>query len=392
MTQPSMILGFHPILKTDFVRAEGSTLYDSQGRAFLDLESGVWCTCLGHSHRRITEVMQRQAGHVMHLGFRYLSPVVEEAAASLLDLAGLGGGRCVFLASGSEAVNLALNLARLVTHKTRFVCLEPTFLSSYGEGANQSAGHWTQVERDASSPDPNTNWDQVAAFVLEPGSACGSIQFPSESLVSSVADQVHRRGGLVVVDEVVTGFGRSGQWFGFNHFGIQPDVVAVGKGLGNGYPVSAVLVSPKVAEAVEAAGLHYVQSHQNDPLGCAVALEVISIIRDEGLIGRSRDMGRTLLDQLTAISPLYPAIREVRGKGLMVGVELHERLKAGLVFERMLDRGFLIGCSPGYNLIRFMPALTIQAHEIQALIENLEQVLTEVGKGHDSPSLGQAVE
>jgi acetylornithine aminotransferase len=329
----------------------------------------------------------------MHLGFRYLSPVVEEAAASLLDLTGMAGGRCVFLASGSEAVNLALNLARLVTHKTRFVCLEPTFLSSYGEGASQSPSHWTLVERDAGGPDRAMDWGPVAAFVLEPGSACGSIQFPSEALVSGMAGEVHRHGGLVVVDEVVTGFGRSGQWFGFNHFGIQPDVVAVGKGLGNGYPVSAVIVSAKVAEAVEAAGLHYVQSHQNDPLGCAVALEVIHTLRDEGLIARSRDVGRTLLDQLTAIGPLYPAIREVRGRGLMVAVEFHERLKAGLVFERMLDRGFLVGCSPGYNAMRFMPALTIQPREIQALIDNLEQVLTEIGKGYDSPgSLGRYAE
>jgi acetylornithine/N-succinyldiaminopimelate aminotransferase len=393
MIQPNMILGCHPILKTDFVRAEGSTIYDSQGRGFLDLESGVWCTCLGHSHPRIMEAIRRQAGQVTHLGFRYLSPVIEEAAANLLDLTGMAGGKCLFLTSGSEAVNLALNLAKIATHKTRLVCLEPTFLSSYGEGANQSASHWTQVERDASSPGPNTNWDQVAAFVLEPGSACGSIQFPSKALVSGMADLVHRHGGLVVVDEVVTGFGRSGQWFGFNHFGIHPDIVAVGKGLGNGYPVSAVIVSPRVAEAVEAAGLHYIQSHQNDPLGCAVALEVVRTLSDEGLINRSRDVGRALLDQLTAIGPLYPAIRAVRGKGLMVAVEFHERLKAGLVFARMLARGFLVGCSPGYNVIRFMPALTIQPQEIQALIGNLEQVLTEIGKGYDSPgSLGQAIE
>jgi acetylornithine/N-succinyldiaminopimelate aminotransferase len=392
MTRPNTIMKCHPILKTDFVRAEGCFVYDSKGRAFLDCESGVWCTCLGHSHPRITEVLHHQAGQVMHLGFRYASPVIEEAAAALLDLAGMTDGRCLFLASGSEAVNLALRFARLVTHRNRLVCMEPTFLSSYGEGADQSGSLWTHIERDAASFDSAVAWDQVAAFVLEPGSACGSIQFPPEGLVSQIAGKVHQHDGLVVVDEVVTGFGRSGQWFGFNHFGVQPDIVAVGKGFGNGYPVSAVIVSRKVAEAVEATGLHYVQSHQNDPLGCAVGLEVIHTLRDEHLIDRSRDVGKAWLAELTAIAPLYPSIREVRGRGLMVAVEFHKRIQAGLVFERMLDLGILVGCSPAYNLIRFMPPLTISEQEIRCLTEGLEQVLTEIGKGYDSDAGNRVIE
>ena len=372
------ILKCHPILKTDFVRAEGSTVYDSEGRGFLDCESGVWCTGLGHNHPRVTEVLHRQAGQIMHLGFRYQSSVTEEAAAELLDLAGLPGGKCVFLASGSEAVNLALHLARIATRKTRFVCLDPTFLASYGEGADQSGSLWTHVDRDATGPDPIMDWDPVAAFVLEPGSGCGSIHFPSEGLVGRIADKVQGYGGLVVVDEVVTGFGRSGEWFGFNHFDIQPDIVAVGKGVGNGYPVSAVLVSREVAKAVEAADLHYIQSHQNDPLGCAVCLEVIRTLREEGLIDRSRDMGRTLLDGLIGLQTRCPAIKEVRGKGLMVAVELHEQIVVGRIFDRMLDRGFLIGCSPTFNLVRFMPPLTISEQEIDRLLHALEEVLHEV--------------
>ncbi len=374
------ILKLHPVLKHDFVRAEGSTLYDAEARGFLDCESGVWCTCLGHGHPRITEVLHRQAGQIMHLGFRYQSSITEKAAAELLDLAGLAGGRCVFLTSGSEAVNLALHLARVATHKTRFVCLDPTFLASYGEGADQSGSLWTHVERDATGLDPIMDWDQVAAFVLEPGSACGSVQFPSEGLVGRIADKVRRYGGLVVVDEVVTGLGRAGAWFGFNHFDIQPDIVAVGKGLGNGYPVSAVLVSRDVAQAVEAANLHYIQSHQNDPLGCAVALEVIHTLRDEGLIDRSHDVGRTLLDRLTALQTRCPAIKEVRGKGLMVAVEVHEQIAVDRIFDRMLDRGFLIGCSPSFNVIRFMPPLTISEQEIDRLLQALEEVLHEVSE------------
>jgi len=378
MSLRDLILRCHPILKTDFIRSEGSTIYDAEGKGFLDCESGVWCMGLGHSHLRITEVLHRQAGQLMHLGFRYQSPVTEEAAAELLDLAGLPGGKCVFLTSGSEAVNLALHLARIATHKTRFVCLGPTFLASYGEGADRSGSQWTHVDRDATGLDPIMDWDPVAALVLEPGSACGSIRFPSEGLVGRIADKVHTYGGLVVVDEVVTGFGRSGAWFGFNHFDIRPDIVAVGKGMGNGYPVSAVLVSREVAKAVEAADLHYIQSHQNDPLGCAVALEVIHILREEGLIDRSREVGHILLDRLSTLQTCCPAIKEVRGKGLMVAVELHEQISVNQVFDRMLDSGFLIGCSPSFNLVRFMPPLTISQQEIDRLLQALEEVLCEV--------------
>lgn len=371
------ILKCHPVLKTDFVRAEGCTLYDAQGRGFLDWESGVWCTGLGHGHPRITEALSRQAGQVMHLGLRYQSPVTEEAAAELLALAGLAGGRAVFLTSGSEAVNLALHLARLATHKTRFVCLDPTFLASYGEGAGQAGSHWTHVDRDATGLDPTMDWDPVSAFVLEPGSACGSVQFPSEGLVGRIADKVQGRGGLVVVDDVVTGLGRSGQWFGFNHFDTRPDIIALGKGLGNGYPVSAVLASHQVAQAVEAAAPHYIQSHQNDPLGCAVALEVVHTLREEGLVDRSRRVGQVLLDKLTALQTRCPALREVRGRGLMVAAELHEPIAADQVFDRMLDLGFLIGCSPSFHLVRFMPPLNIPIQEVDRLLDALEAVLHE---------------
>jgi len=379
------ILQLHPVLKADFVRAEGSTLYDSQGRGFLDWESGVWCTGLGHGHPRITEVLHRQAGRLMHLGFRYQSPVTEEAAAELLDLAGLAGGRCVFLTSGSEAVNLALHLARPATRKTRFVCLDPTFLASYGQGADQSGTRCTHVDRDATGLDPVMDWDPVSAFVLEPGSACGSVQFPCEGLVGRIADRVQGRGGLVVVDEVVTGLGRSGEWFGFNHFDVRPDIVALGKGLGNGYPVSAVLVSQQVARALSATDLHYIQSHQNDPLGCAVALEVVRTLRQEGLVERSRQVGRLLLDRLTDLQTRCPALKEVRGRGLMVAAELQERIAADRVFDRMLDRGFLIGCSPTFNLVRFMPPLNVPLQEIDRLLDGLEAVLHEVAGSAQGP-------
>jgi acetylornithine aminotransferase len=225
-------------------------------------------------------------------------------------------------------------------------------------------------------------FDQVAAFVLEPGSASGTIRFPSERLVDSLVEGVRRNSGLVVVDEVTTGMGRTGQWYGFNHYRLQPDIVVCGKGLGNGYPVSAVAMRGNVAKKLEEDGFHYVQSHQNDPLGCAVAKEVINVIRDEELIQRSSSLGALLLNRLRAMKDHYEAIRDVRGRGLMIGIELSDRVTRSVnsthVHQKMLEKGLLVGHNPRRNIIRFLPPLTIEESEIAHLMTHLQQVFEEM--------------
>ena len=192
---------------------------------------------------------------------------------------------------------------------------------------------------------------------------------------------VRTQDGLIVVDEVTTGVGRTGAWYGFNHYGIEPHIVALGKGLGNGYPVSAVAMSAKIAADLQEGGYRYAQSHQNDPLGCAVAHEVLATIMEEDLIARSDELGTKLRSELERLGESFRLVKEVRGRGLMVAMELEDgagNSPARLVYQRLLDQAFLVGLKPEANLLRFYPPLIVSEGEIVRLIAGLEGILEAV--------------
>lgn len=352
-------------------------LTDNTGKTYLDCESGVWSTCLGYNHPDINRVLTRQCAQLMHMSYRFGCEVVNRTAQDLLEVTGLKGGKCVFLTSGSEAVHLAMRLAQAATRRNRWLVLEPSYLAAYGEGDSRHSQNWIVVERDAIDLDDTIPWNEIAGFVFEPGSAAGRVVFPETSLVAKIVQRIHDHGGVVIAEEVTTGMGRTGEWFACNHYNLQPDIVAVGKGLGSGYPVSAVAVNTTLSQAIENTGLHYVQSHQNDPLGCAVASEVIRVLKQDNLIAQGKSQGRLLRDQLLMLKSKYPLIKDVRGKGLMCAVEFHTRIQAGDIFESMLEHGILVGCNPENNLIRFMPPLVIGTEEIERIVSHLGEVIVE---------------
>lgn len=372
----SNILQLHPMLDITMEHGEGCVLTDTNGKTYLDCESGVWSLSLGHNHPAVNRVLTQQSKQLTHIGYRFGADVIKHAANALLDITSLAGGKCVFLTSGSEAVHLAMRLAQVATKRNRWVVLDPSYLAAYGEGDVTQSQRWFVVDRDADDLDPNIAWDQVAGFVFEPGSAAGRVVFPPTELINRIVHRVHEHGGLVIAEEVTTGMGRTGAWFGYNHYTIQPDLVAVGKGLGNGYPVSAVAASSSVCQAIESTGLHYVQSHQNDPLGCAIALVVIQTLGEEERIFHSQNLGRQLRDRLLSLQKKHASIKDVRGKGLMCAVEFHKAISAGTVFEQLIERGLIVGCNPDFNLIRLMPPLVLQPKDLESIICKLKEVLT----------------
>jgi len=378
------ILRCHEITKTDFVRGEGCALYDAQGRRYLDLESGTWCACLGHSHPRIADVIARHAAQLTHLGLRYPNDLAEEAAARALELLGMDGGACTFLSSGSEAVELGARVARQVTGRSLLLSFSDSYLAAYGSAGGREEGGWWLLDPQAGAGMPLSDrlgsvpFDHLAGFVLEPGgSGSAFVRFPDPRLVEAIATRVQQAGGLLVVDEVTTGLGRTGEWFGYQHVDVRPDIVALGKGLGNGYPISAVAMTGDVAARLQASGLHYVQSHQNDPLGCAVATEVIAVIAEDGLVARARDLGAHFLDGLTRLAATRPGVQEARGRGLLLGLELqpHAARTAAWVYRELLRRGYLVGYHPAGHLVRFDPPLTIAVEEVDGLLECLADIL-----------------
>ncbi|WP_291566358.1 MULTISPECIES: aminotransferase class III-fold pyridoxal phosphate-dependent enzyme [unclassified Clostridium] len=284
-------------------------------------------------------------------------------------------GKCIFLSSGSEAVEFAVQIAKRIIKQPVFITLSDSYLSAYGSAGRRSSDEWycfdwSRCHKCNNLEQCNLNCeylnkipiDRIGALIFEPGNASGLVKLPPEQLITTLENMVKQQ-GLIIIDEVITGIGRTGEWYGFEHYNIKPDIVAIGKGLGNGYPVSAVVMSQKVAENLETNGFHYAQSHQNDPLGCAIADEVINIIEDDGLLHRSYYLGIKFLEDLKKLAKKHKCIKEVRGKGLMIAVEFNdnaEKFSLESVYLQLVERGFLAGFKPVANLLRFYPPLTIK--------------------------------
>lgn len=391
MDSPLLWYPGHEVLVADIVEAENCRLRDADGRTYVDLESGVWCTSIGHGHPRWQRVLAEQSARVAHAGFNYSNRVVEEAAREILTLPGLAGGRCVFLCSGSEAVEYGVRVAQSLLHRPLMMTMSDSYFGAYGSASRRDESEWYSFDWRECAGCAHTgegeegceHWaaipfDRIGGFLLEPGSSSGLVRFPPEPLVRSIVRRVREDGGLVLVNEVTTGMGRTGEWFGHQHYGFTPDLVALGKGLGNGYPVSVAAFGRELARRLGDRLVPYAQSHQNDPLGAALAREVIRVIRDEGLIERGREIGALLTSGLAAIQDRAPRVRDVRGRGLMVAVELDDDRQASFtvrVQRELVRRGFILARRPGLNVLRLDPALTMERADIEGFLEAFEAVL-----------------
>ena len=388
------ILRCHDFVKDDMVKGDNCYLYDKNNKRYVDFEAGIWCTVLGHSNSRVNRVTADQIGKIIHLGPRYTSRLAEDAASSLLETISEEHGKCVFLSSGSEAVELGISVAKLITGKRLLLTLSESYLGAYGSSSTASSD-WVKIDVDkcisckeirclkSCANLEKVSFDDICAFVFEPGSSSGKVKFPPDKLIDLLVKEIRDSGGLIIVDEVSTGFGRTGKWYGFNHYGIEPDIIAFGKGLGNGYPISAVAMKREIAQELEGRNLRYVQSHQNDPLGCAIASEVIKIIREDDLVSRSHALGSKFIGRLNELGNGLPFVKEIRGRGLMASIELSEskpNLNVESISNQMLKRGFIIGFNPNASLMRFLPPLTIPEKEIENMVESLDHVLT--GQAH----------
>lgn len=378
------ILECHEIVKTDFVRGENCHLYDSQGKLHVDLESGIWSAVLGHGHPRVTQAMHAQMERVIHLGTRYPHSVAEEAALDVLSITGLNEGKCIFLSSGSEAVEFGAQAAKRVAGKKLFLTLVNSHLAAYGSTGNRRADEWHTLDwTNCPQDDPDEclreiPFDDIGVFAFEPGGSGGAlVRFPPARLVQEIARRVQQAGRLVVANEVTTGMGRTGRWFGFQHYNVQPDVVCLGKGLGNGYPVSAAAMKLEIAKKLEDSGFHYAQSHQNDPLGCVIAREVIAVLRDGNWMERGNAIGTDLLTRLEQLAQKHSLIKEARGRGMLLGLELNPRadFPVKAAYRALLEEGFIVGYYPDGNLLRLTPALTIPESDISAFVKTLDTIL-----------------
>jgi acetylornithine aminotransferase len=378
----------------DIVKGEGCYLYDLQGKKYLDLESGIWCLALGHCHPQINDAIRAQAGILTHSGYCYANSVMEQASKAVLDILNMSDGKCVFLSSGSEAVEFGVQAQQKITDKPLILTLSDSFLGSYGSAGNKRKDEWYLFDWQEcttcnSSEDCNPEchylseipFDRIGGFVFEPGSSSGLVRFPPKTFIQNIVKFIRQHDGFIQINEITTGLGRTGKWFGFQHYDINPDIVSMGKGLGNGYPVSAIAMTPEIIEHLNNKSFYYYQSHQNDPLGCAVARAVIKILQEEKIIEKSKTVADYFFSELRQLKQKYSIIQEIRGRGLMFAIEFKDMLADDLLsdlYVQCIQRGFILAKRPGLNVFRLDPPLIIQKEDIDHFLAAFDQLLADI--------------
>jgi acetylornithine aminotransferase len=358
------------------VKSENCYVFDSDNKQYVDFESGDWAANLGHSNAKINQVIKQQVDKLIHDGLRFRNSESEQLSIKLLDKLGLAGGQSAFLNSGSEAVNLGITIAKKLTGRKKVLKMDCSYLSAYGHGQmSENNADLINIPIDNITALSNFDFKEIAVFVFEPGNSSSLIKYPSKEFVSAVVFEVQKYGGLLMANEVTTGFGRTGKWFGFQHYDYNPDIVSVGKALGNGYPISGVAISSRTAEMFSKSPFRYAQSHQNDALGCAVGLEVIKLIEKEDLINHSFKKGEYFKQRLIQLQTKHlKYITDIRARGLMIAIDLKSSYIADFVYNKLIDNGFLVGLKE--LTIRFMPPLIIEEKDIDNLIKTMDKIIT----------------
>lgn len=375
----------------NIINANGCYVFDNCGNKYLDLEAGVWTLPLGHCDDDINKAIHQQVDTLIHCGYKYSHQIAEGCANKLLTITGLKNGKCVFLSSGSEAVEYGVQLAKSIRSNKKCICLENQYLSAYGSCKQQYEQEWEFVEWDyraTKSVEQFYNdlslaidFSKVGVFVFEPGNSSGLVKLPPKNLVTALSLLCAENNVIIVVDEITCGVGRTGKWFGYMHYEMQPHIIAVGKGLGNGYPISCVVIEENAAIDAQKVNFHYAQSHQNDPLGCRVAYEVLTKIEQKQLLEKTNEVASYFMKRYKELQQKYPIISEIRGIGLLLCIELSVNVscEAMLDIEKSLfEQGFIVGIKPNERVIRTYCPLIIESKMIDEYISALKNILHQI--------------
>jgi acetylornithine aminotransferase len=391
MTAACLMSTYQP-LALSFSRGLGTRLWDEDGREYLDAVAGVAVTNVGHSHPRIVSAISEQAGLLLHTSNLYSIDWQQQLAQKLTNLAGMD--RAFFNNSGAEANETALKLARLYgwhkgVEQPLVVVMENAFhgrtlgtlSASDGPavrlGFNELPGDFLKVPfGDLSALDKvqQAYGQQIVAILMEPIQGESGVQLAPPGYLKAVRELCNKRSWLMMLDEIQTGIGRTGQWFAFQHEGIVPDVMTLAKGLGNGIPIGACLARGKAAELFTP-GSHG-STFGGNPLACRVGCTVLEIIEEQGLLENARLQGERLLARLRSELADDPHVLEIRGQGLMIGIELKQPIR-DLTLIAARDHGLLINVTRG-KTIRLLPPLTIDEREVEMIVRGVRRAVNAV--------------
>ena len=433
-TNPKRFEENGPLIVT---RGEGIRVFDDAGKPYIDAMAGLWCASLGFNNERLAAAAAKQYVKLgfYHTFFSRTHVQATDLAETLLDLTGMTGGKAFFATSGSEANETMVKLAwvyhtvRGKPTKRKVIARDRAFHGSTIAAASMCG--LTFMHREFGlplagflhtlCPDPYRNMlpgeneeqftdrlaaelerlilregpDTIAAFIAEPINAGGGIIVPPRSYFPKVQAILDKYDILCLDDEVVCGFGRTGNWFGKETVGMRPDMMALAKGLSSSYfPISAIVLAPRIYEAVKtfnAQGGSFGHGFTNSghPVGVAVALETIAIYKEMNIVEHVRSMGARLRSHFTAMMDRFPIIGDVRGSGLMLGIEIvadrnrrapfDPALQAGLTFDHIAYENGLIGRCMG-DTLGFSPPLIVNEKDVDEIAERCETSLKELQK------------
>jgi predicted acetylornithine/succinylornithine family transaminase len=368
-------------------RGLGVHLWDSEGRSYLDLVAGIAVCALGHSHPRVVAAIKEQVENLTHISnYYHIAPQIL-LATLLVENSPLD--KVFFCNSGAEANEAAIKLARRyafehMNGKNEFITMRNSFhgrtlatVTATGQ-ENLQAGFGPLPEgfhyvpyNDLPALDAAIT-DKTCGVIVEPIQGEGGVIIPDPGYLQGIRKSCDEHGILMIADEIQTGMGRTGMLFACDHEDVVPDLMTLAKALGNGFPIGALLAKEHIAAAF-VPGSHG-STFGGNPLACAAALAAVQTILEEGVVDNSRVVGEYFLAQLAKLKDKYPVIREVRGKGLMIGVELASP-GAGLVLKCM-EKGLLINCTNG-NILRFVPPLIITEYDVDRALQILDEALGE---------------
>jgi LysW-gamma-L-lysine/LysW-L-ornithine aminotransferase len=365
-----------------FVRGEGCWLFDSSGRRFRDLGAAQGVAMLGHCHPRVTAAIVEQA-RTLALCPNYLyNDVRARFAQALIEVMPAHLPHAFLANSGAEAVDGALKFARLATSRPAFVSTTKGF---HGRTVGALSVTWEPKYREGFLPLLETTHvpynnavaldaavgDRTAAVILEVVQGESGVNVGTAEFLQAAQRLCRDRGALLIMDEIQTGFGRTGRWFAFEHFGLEPDIVCLAKGLGGGFPMGALVYTKAIRDRLSA-GAHG-STFGGSPLACAAGLAAIHTYRDEGLIEQSARLGVEMLAALKDTLAGQTMVRDVRGLGLMLAVELRAKV-APLLKSLMLDHG-VIALPAGPTVLRLLPPLIIRKEEVTRGVEAIAQAI-----------------
>ena len=409
---------FSPVI---IERAKGSFVYDADGRAILDFTSGQMSAILGHAHPEIVETVRDAVANLDHLFSGMLSRPVIELAEKLTRLTGPGLDRCLFLTTGAESNEAAIKMAKLYTGGFEIVGFAQSWhgMTSGAASATYSHGRKGYGPAQVGSlaiPAPNPlrprfgpadsyDWKaeldyafdlidrqstgNLAAFIAEPILSAGGLVVLPTGYLKALKERCHKRGMLLILDEAQTGLGRTGLTFAFERDGVKPDILTLSKTLGAGLPLAATITSKEIEEKCHERGFLFYTTHVSDPLPAAVGAKVIDILIRDSLAERAGTAGKRLREGLEALRQRHECVGDVRGHGLMIGLEIVKDRKSmepddnrgAAITAKCLDLGLSMNIvqMPGLGAVfRIAPPLTVSDDELDLGVSILDKAITAV--------------